>query len=134
MSKSKEYVLIVEDDQFQIKVFDTILKRLNCHTLVLSKGQEVLDFLNGKTKINGISNKEVALVLLDLALPDISGIDLLKKLKDNKPSTTIAVLSATDDLETIIETIKLGADNFLIKGKDENHLKRLCDYVEKQII
>ena len=134
MSKSKKYVLVVEDNQFQIKVFDTILKRLNCQTLLISKGQEALDFLNGKTKISGVSNKEIALVLLDLALPDISGIDILKKLKDNNPSTTIAILSATDDLETIIETIKLGADNFLIKGKDENHLKRLCDYVEKQII
>jgi two-component system repressor protein LuxO len=129
--KSEKYVLVVEDDPFQIKIFGKILERLNCKIILLSKGREALDFLNGEKTLPGISNKEVGLVLLDLALPDVSGIEILRQLKEKNNPVTVAILSATEDLETIIEAIKLGADNFLLKGKDDNHLKRMCDYVEK---
>lgn len=127
----KKKILIIEDSEVQFKVFDQIMQRLNYQTLILSSGKTALEFLNGTLTISNVSKDEIGLVLLDLALPDITGMQILKELKIANNTIPVAVLSATEELEMIIETIKLGADNFFIKGKDRDHLNRLCSYIEK---
>lgn len=125
-----KYILIVEDDKFQIGIFDHIIKKLNFKTLLLSTGKDALEFLSNKTTIQNISKNEIGLILLDLALPDISGMQILEELKALNNTIPVVALSANEELDTIVKTIKLGADNFFIKGKNEDELRRMCHYIE----
>ncbi|HIP40931.1 MAG TPA: response regulator transcription factor, partial [Campylobacterales bacterium] len=64
----------------------------------------------------GIRNYD--LVLLDWMLPDGNGIDIIVKLKEKAPKTSVIVLSARDDRESEIEALKAGADDFIRKPFD----------------
>ena len=86
-------------------------------------------FSNAKHKIqsfssalNGVSfieleYKEVDLVLLDIIMPDLNGLEVLEKLKSNAKCQHIPIimLSAIDDIDSVTKAIKLGADDFLYK-------------------
>jgi two-component system OmpR family response regulator len=64
----------------------------------------------------GIRNYD--LVLLDWMLPDGDGIDIIVKLKEKSPKTSVIILSARDDRESEIEALRAGADDFIRKPFD----------------
>ena len=68
-------------------------------------------------KILNDNSYDIDLILLDLIMPTMNGMELLKKLKNNNKSYHIPVimLSAMDDIEMIVECINLGAEDFLMK-------------------
>jgi DNA-binding response OmpR family regulator len=70
---------------------------------------------NIKTAITKISNYEYDCILLDLMLPDGNGFEILKELKHQNKTEGIIIISAKETLETRIEGLTLGADDFLTK-------------------
>lgn len=80
-------------------------------------GYAVETFAEGKTFLDRFSEPP-DLVLLDLMLPDISGVDLLKEIKQRDPEIPVIVLSAQAKIEVAIETLKLGAADYFSKPVD----------------
>jgi len=74
-------------------------------------------FPNGTEFLEAFSNPP-DLVLLDLMLPDITGVDLLKQIKQVEPDLPVIVLSAQSRIEVAIETLKLGATDYFSKPVD----------------
>lgn len=77
------------------------------------------------------------LVLLDFGLPQISGLEFLKLLKRRMPELPVVMLTGNSQPETIIETMKAGASDFVIKGSDEfaaNLKFRVANVLEKAAI
>ncbi|WP_366184554.1 response regulator transcription factor [Flavobacterium ovatum] len=70
---------------------------------------------NVKTAIEKISNYEYDCIVLDLTLPDGNGLEILKEIKRQNKSEGIIIISAKETLETRIEGLTLGADDFLTK-------------------
>jgi two-component system KDP operon response regulator KdpE len=85
-----------------------------------SQGYEVLDAPNGKTALDLLA-KEPDLVILDLGLPDIDGLDLLRRIRHRDESLPIVVLSSRGDEAGKVAALDLGADDFVTKpfGMDE---------------
>lgn len=98
-------VLVVDDD--------TTL-RLSLEQLLAGEGIPVLLAGSGAEALELFAEKEVGLILLDLGLPDIDGLELLARLRA-EDETPVVVLTGRSDIATVVEAIKRGAENFLVK-------------------
>jgi len=99
-------ILVVEDD----KVFRGLLEEY-----LSMKNMKVTSAETGKKAINLLSEKHFDVVLLDLLLPDINGIEILKKIKEKNPETEVVVITGHGTIKTAVEAMKLGAHDFLTK-------------------
>jgi nitrogen-specific signal transduction histidine kinase/DNA-binding response OmpR family regulator len=103
----KQEVVLVVDDFVQIT--NIIQEYLNHHHLQTRSASSVREFRQVMQEV------PVALVLLDINLPDGSGVDLISEIKKQSPDTTIIMLSGVTDLQTALKCIRYGADDYLTK-------------------
>lgn len=101
------HILVVDDDKLNLAMAYDALKKEFMVSLV-SSGTEALAFLE---------NKAVDLILLDIEMPQMNGIETLKIIKDNVSTSNIPVifLTAVDDSQIEAECIALGAQDYIIK-------------------
>jgi two-component system KDP operon response regulator KdpE len=85
-----------------------------------TQGYEVIDASNGKTALEALANKP-DLVILDLGLPDMQGMDLLRRMRAQNEGVPIVVLSSRGDEDAKVAALDLGADDYVTKpfGMDE---------------
>jgi DNA-binding NtrC family response regulator len=102
----KNRILIAEDD--------VSLKRIMEYTLADS-GSEVFSFENGKMALDFLKENEVDVIISDLAMPEITGIDLLRAVQKALPDTLFIMITAYGTVETAVEAMKLGAYDYLTK-------------------
>ncbi|MDF2455608.1 MAG: response regulator [Cytophagaceae bacterium] len=109
-------ILLVEDNPDDAELAIRALRKSNLanHLLHLQDGQEALDFL-----FNDLNNKP-KLVLLDLKMPKVDGIEVLRILKADERTRTIPVVMLTSSKEErdIVETYKLGVNAYIVKPLD----------------
>jgi two-component system KDP operon response regulator KdpE len=111
MSAAPIKVLVV-DDEPPIRR----LLRLGLH----AKGYDILEASNGRAALESLE-KSPDLVILDLGLPDMQGLDLLRTIRQRRESTPIIVLSSRGDEAGKVDALDRGADDFVTKpfGLDE---------------
>ena len=104
-------VLVVDDER-------PIRKLL--HMGLTTQGYEILDATNGKTAL-ALLDENPDLIILDLGLPDIQGLDLLRTIRARNESVPIVVLSSRGDEAGKVQALDLGADDYVTKpfGMDE---------------
>jgi len=102
---NKNTILVVDDERGVRQSFNMALKN-KYHVLLAATGEKAVDILQ---------KNSIDLILLDILLPDIDGIDLLKKFKQTDPNTEIIMITAVNDLRTAVKAIKLGAYEYIIK-------------------
>jgi two-component system, NtrC family, response regulator AtoC len=100
-------IAIVEDDP----IYGKILR----HKLSMDSDYNVMLFENARQMLAEISNFHPDLVTLDLNLPDMNGVDLLKAIKEVKPDTQVIILSGQEKIDTAIELFKLGIFDYIMK-------------------
>lgn len=106
-------ILIVEDDERLGKTLSDVLE---------VKGYAPIAVLTGKEGVAAAKEEDIPLAVLDLKLPDISGIEVLKEIKKNSPRTEAIILTAFTSLETATEAVNLGAFSYLQKPYDMERL------------
>jgi two-component system, response regulator len=117
---SVKYILLVEDNPDDVILTKIAFKRGNVPNklVVVGNGQEALDFLfhNGRFSNQGSQDKP-GLILLDLKLPLVSGLDVLKQIKSNKNMASIPIVVLTCSLEEKdqSESYRLGANDYIRK-------------------
>ena len=79
-------------------------------------------FSNGQNAIRNIPLLKPDIVLMDIGLPDISGIECIKFLKDINVEAEFMVFSALDDSENIYSSLEVGATSFLMKGSKPEYI------------
>ena len=99
-------VLLVDDDSF--------LRHALCASLEAC-GYVVEEAQNGEEAIQAISQKAIDLVLLDVNLPGIGGVETCRRIRDLHPDTGLLTLTVSDRQETIVETLEGGADDYVVK-------------------
>ena len=105
-------VLLIEDDSATAQSIELMLKSEGFNVYTTDLGEEGVDL--GKIY-------DYDLILLDLNLPDMSGMDVLRTLRVGKINTPIMILSGTAEIETKVKTFSGGADDYMTKPfhKDE---------------
>lgn len=120
----KAVILIIDDDPNLRKTLADILKVKGYATLVAKDGAEGFAYLQANT---------VALALIDLGLPDISGLDILSGIKANHPSTAVIILTGNATVESAIEATNRGAFSYLLKPYEiEQLMLQIKRAIEKQ--
>ncbi|MEK9627587.1 MAG: sigma-54 dependent transcriptional regulator [Nitrospinota bacterium] len=109
---ASELIFLVDDDA---------PLRLLTKTLLEDRGYSVRDFDDGQSFLQGLDEKP-SLVLLDVMMPGLNGIDTLKQVKTLHPEIPVIMLTSVDKVETAVEVIKLGAYDYLLKPIDEPRL------------
>ncbi|MBM3579678.1 MAG: response regulator [Alphaproteobacteria bacterium] len=125
----KRYILLIEDENFQAELFARIIeaevKERDYKVITLGSGRDALKFFAGEEVLK-IKTEEVGLVLLDLAIHDVSGLQVLAKIH---PKIPVAVLSANEDEDVKKEALRLGAQDYFVKGKNLEELNRLRRFI-----
>ncbi len=105
-------VLLIEDDSATAQSIELMLKSEGFNVYTTDLGEEGVDL--GKIY-------DYDLILLDLNLPDMSGMDVLRQLRVAKINTPIMILSGTAEIDSKIKALSLGADDYMTKPfhKDE---------------
>ena len=111
-----EKLIYIVDDE------DSILKMLT-HWVKNQWGYKIKTFMNGNDMLDVISEKP-DLILLDIMLPDINGIEILKNIKELDDNLPVIMLSAQGSVEVALESIRLGAFDYFPKPIDKNRLEQ----------
>ena len=112
-------IVMVEDDEGHARLIERNIRRsgVNNEIMPFSDGTSAVNYLLGKDG-SGLAHKGHALlILLDLNLPDMSGIEILRQVKENKylKSTPVVVLTTTDDSQEIKRCYELGCNVYITK-------------------
>lgn len=102
---NKATILVVDDEHGVRQSFNIVLKD-EYNVLLAGTGAEAIDIFTKNT---------IDLILLDILLPDINGVDLLEKLKEIDPNTEIIMVTAVKEIPTAVKAIKLGAYEYVSK-------------------
>ena len=102
----KTRVLVVDDEK---EFVETLSERLSL------RGYDVTTSLNGEDAIEKVRNHLFDVIILDVLMPGMSGIEALREIKKIKPLIEVIMLTGNATVETAIEGLKLGASDFLIK-------------------
>lgn len=102
-------VLIVDDDPTQLRLLETVVAKTGMRVLKADSGNAALGHLEGQ------SGKLIDVVLLDLVMPEPDGLAVLERLRPQRPDLPVIVLTAHGGVDTIVNAMRAGATDFLVK-------------------
>ncbi len=118
MGKIPVAILAVDDEETLLEVLKRILQ---------SKGYYVHTASDGVSAISILQSLPFDLALLDIKMPELDGLAVLKFITSNLPDTQVIMLSASNEIGTAVECIKLGAYDYLQKPHDNAQLLAVID-------
>jgi len=114
--KTRRKILVVDDDI-------TVCKSIR--QAILSDDYEVDTALSGEEALKKDREKNYDLIITDLMMPGISGLDLLKALRDSRPSVNIIMVTGYPTIKTAVQSVKLGAFDYIPKPFTPAELRTL---------
>ena len=119
----KSRILVVDDEESIREFLEIMLKKEGYEVSCVEDGQQALDFLK---------KKSVDMVISDLQMPNVTGIELLEQVKQQYPDMLFMMITAFGTTETAVEAMKLGAYDYIIKN--ERTMQRLLLVISKIIL
>ena len=116
-----ETVLIVDDEKNYPPILSAVLEE---------EGFEALTAYSGEEALTVLKNSDVDLVLTDMKMPSMDGIELLGRIKEKNPELPVIMMTAHGTVEKAVEAMQKGAYNYILKPFDNEHL---VIYVNKAI-
>jgi two-component system response regulator PilR (NtrC family) len=106
MEKSKGRILVVDDEKSMREILDIFLKNEGFSVSVANNGEAAIE----------ATNKDIFdLIITDMKMPKMGGLELLKKVKENLPDTVVVIMTAFGTTESAVEAMKLGAYDYIQK-------------------
>ena len=102
-------ILIVDDDPAQRRILEEVVNRDGYRAIPVDGGEAALAYLESP------AGAEIALVVLDLVMPGVGGMDVLKRVHPQKPNLPVIVLTAHGGIETVVNVMREGASDFVVK-------------------
>ena len=100
--------IVIIDDEVQIlNMLEIFFKRMS--------GFSVETFSSPISGLEYVLSNNIDIVLLDIMMPQMDGIEVLDKIKDKKPNAKVIMMSAYSTLDRVLQTHKKGADSYLMK-------------------
>jgi len=110
-------VLIVDDDPVQRRLLEACISRIGLETLTAPGGGPALDVLFSP------KGDQISLMLLDLMMPDVDGIQVLTKLRAVNQGLPVIVLTAKGGIDSAVDAMRAGASDFLVKPTSPERIK-----------
>ncbi|MBO0902457.1 sigma-54-dependent transcriptional regulator [Jiella sonneratiae] len=112
-----DIVLIVDDDPIQRRLLDAHVARMGLQPLHCDGGRAALDALGGRNA------GQIAAVVLDLLMPDKSGMEVMAEMRRNRLDVPIVVQTAKGSIDTVVEAMRAGAFDFVVKPVSPERLR-----------
>jgi two-component system, NtrC family, response regulator AtoC len=109
------HILVTDDESHQRAIMTEFLEELGVKVIQAQNGREALEKVKSEDKLD--------LIISDLQMPEMNGIDLLKAVKAERDDIPLIVVTAHGTIETAIEAIKLGASDYLLKPLELEEVK-----------
>ena len=109
MTESTLKIFVVEDSEWY--------NRLLVHTLSLNPDYEIKSFHKGKDLLDNL-HEGPDIITLDYRLPDINGLELLKRIRQDSPDTQVVLISEQNDINVVVSLLKIGAYDYITKSED----------------
>lgn len=100
-------ILLVDDAAF--------MRMMIKNTLAQNGYTDIIEAKDGVEALEKCLSENPDLVLMDITMPNLDGIEALRKLKEVQPSTRVVMCSALGQEKMVLEAIKLGAEDFIVK-------------------
>ena len=120
--QTKPEVLIVDDERSITDLLSEDLAR---------EGYHCVEVLTGEDALEKLSMNKFDIALLDLKLPGISGMDVLREAILTHPETPIIVVTGSGDIQTAVEAMKIGAADYITKPFELEKVNRAIDKCNK---
>lgn len=119
----KKVILLVEDNPNDVELTIRVLKKNNVlnEVVVAQDGAEALDYLFGTGKYADCDTSILPeVVLLDLKLPKVDGLEVLKRIREDKRTKflPVVILTSSDEQRDLVSSYKLGANSYVRKPVD----------------
>ena len=115
-------ILIADDDAGHIRLIEKNLTRAGLHNPMqrFEDGQQILDFFFGKAASSGFKSETSYLLLLDIRMPKVDGVEVLRQIKADSALRKIPVimLTTTDDPREVERCHTLGCNSYIVKPVD----------------
>ena len=106
-------IMMVDDDKELLEIYDKIFK-LN--------GFDVISCENGEKALAALAKNQISVVISDIIMPKMSGIELLREIKKRNPQTEVIMLTAEGSISGAVEAVKEGAFSYLVKPAEVDDL------------
>jgi two-component system response regulator HydG len=123
MQTQRPRLLVVDDDRAILTLIGTI---------ALAEGFDVATTVSGEDAMKQLRERPSDLVLVDLRMPGITGLDVLKALREANPRVKVVLMTGFGTIDTAVEAVKLGAMDFLTKPFDLPRLRQLLATVREE--
>jgi two-component system response regulator HydG len=123
MSAQRPNLLVVDDDRAILTLIGTIAQ---------AEGFEVSTTLDGDEALQLLRRRPADLVLLDLRMPGITGLEILRAIREIAPRSQVALMSGYATIDNAVEAVKLGAIDFLTKPFDLPRLRQLLSSIRDE--
>ncbi|MBU2923389.1 response regulator transcription factor [Colwellia sp. 4_MG-2023] len=117
-------ILLVEDD---IPLATALQKSLQTEGFVVNHLQQ------GKLALSALACDDQDMMILDLGLPDIDGLEILKQLREKKSALPVIILTARDSIESKVKGLDYGADDYLTKPFEIKELMARLRVIERRL-
>ena len=108
-----EIILIIDDEESVRNSLAGVMK---------DEGYEVVSAASGREGLEFARETQPSLVLLDIAMPEMDGIETLRRLRELRPDVPIVMVTGHGTIETAVKTVKMGAYDFIVKPPELQHL------------
>ncbi len=90
--------------------------------MIENAGYTTLAAANGQEALDRIAGEEIGILVLDIKMPEMSGIEVLKRVATDYPDICVVMATAVADTETAVETMRLGADDYITKPFSQDNV------------
>jgi DNA-binding NtrC family response regulator len=124
MTVQRPLLVVVDDEQGILDVVGRFARRAGFDVFTCSGGREAIELLQ---------MKRADLVMVDLRMPDVGGLDVLRAIRETDPRCQAVLMTGYASVETAVEAIKLGAMDYLSKPIDFGRLEQMLASVRDEI-
>ncbi|MGH7455567.1 MAG: sigma-54-dependent transcriptional regulator, partial [bacterium] len=115
MPESREKILLVDDEPSALAPLETLL----------DETYMILTATSGNAAWQILQEEEIAVAVVDLALPDLNGLELLRRLRENNFSTELIMVTGHGSIDSAVEAMRIGAYDYLTKPVEGERLQQI---------
>lgn len=107
LTRQNPHIVLVDDEPAELDAYCFLLESMGV--------EKITTFSDSRKVIDGLSQITAPILFLDLNMPHLSGQEVLRQLKEQRPEIPVIILTANSEIETAVECLKLGAHDYLVK-------------------
>src|SRR5438128_8532639 len=116
--------MVVDDEPPVLKVIERLAGKAGFDVVTCGSGSEAMKEL---------ARKPADLAMVDLRMPDVNGLDLLRQIRTSVPSCEVILMTAYAAVDSAVEAIKLGAREYLTKPFDFDRLREVLNTIREEL-